>query len=169
VNYACRLPVTDRAELGAQLDERPRAEVAERITVSTDSPLRRSALARRVAARALRPRCARAAGFVNRVALPLATMLLGVTAHAQPDGNALLDAKNIVAVKSAPVELRAKSNGEAVVTLTIQPTWHINANPPSPDYMIATKLEVRGMAGVTPGTVVYPAAMPLKVEFDENR
>jgi len=106
---------------------------------------------------------------VNRVALQLATtMLLGVTAHAQPDGNALLDAKNIVAVKSAPVELRAKSNGEAVVTLTIQPTWHINANPPSPDYMIATKLEVRGMAGVTSGTVVYPAAMPLKVEFDEN-
>ncbi|HUK63812.1 MAG TPA: cytochrome c biogenesis protein CcdA, partial [Dongiaceae bacterium] len=45
--------------------------------------------------------------------------------------------------------------------------WHINANPPNPDYMIPTALEVEGGFGVTAGKVVYPAPKPIKVGFDD--
>src|SRR6185436_11412916 len=57
---------------------------------------------------------------------------------------------------------------EAAVVLAIEPKWHINANPPSPDYMIPTAVKLTPAFGVAPGKVAYPKPMSLKVEFDEQ-
>ncbi|HEY6867755.1 MAG TPA: cytochrome c biogenesis protein CcdA, partial [Candidatus Eisenbacteria bacterium] len=52
--------------------------------------------------------------------------------------------------------------------VTIAPGWHINANPSSPDYMIATVVTVAPEGGVSAGAVRYPAARKLKVAFDQS-
>jgi hypothetical protein len=51
---------------------------------------------------------------------------------------------------------------EIVVTVDIDPEYHINANPASFDYLIATTLRIPG-AGAT--GVRYPGAVLLKTKF----
>ena len=73
----------------------------------------------------------------------------------------------LVRIVAAPVTVAAGGRGEVMLELTIEPTWHINANPPSPDYMIATEAKLEGAQGVAAGAPVYPAPHRLKVEFDD--
>ena len=74
----------------------------------------------------------------------------------------------LVKIKVEPVSLEAGGKGEVTVTLTVAPTWHINANPPFPDYMIPTELEITPAAGVTFGEPVYPAPHMVKLGFDDS-
>ncbi len=78
------------------------------------------------------------------------------------------DPATLVHASVAPVELKAGTRANALVQLTIQPTWHINSNPPSPDYMIPTRVEIRPAFGVTASRAVYPKPQELKVEFDDK-
>ena len=77
-------------------------------------------------------------------------------------------AASLVRVSAAPVSLTAGGAAEALVTVDLTAGWHVNANPPSPDYMIPTAVTLAGAAGVTPGRVTYPAGEPVKLAFDEN-
>lgn len=90
------------------------------------------------------------------------------TANAQLGGGAVPEAKTLVKIAAEPVTIAAGGRAEAVITLVIQPGWHINANPPSPDYMIATAVEVGSAHGVQAGKPVYPAPLRLKVGFEES-
>ena len=74
----------------------------------------------------------------------------------------------LVRASAAAVEIPAGGTATARVALTIAPGWHINANPPSPDYMIATEVKVAPASGVSAGTPRYPAAKQLKVAFDQS-
>src|SRR5262249_39737982 len=67
-------------------------------------------------------------------------------------------------IAAPPVTIAAGSRGEAVLTLTIQPTWHINANPPSPDYMIATEAKLTNATTIAAGAAIYPAPRRRKGE-----
>lgn len=58
--------------------------------------------------------------------------------------------------------------GEATVTLSISPGFHVNANPPSMTYLIATELQPGKLDGVTSGKPVYPSALMKKFQFDKN-
>src|SRR5204863_5072719 len=62
---------------------------------------------------------------------------------------------------------KAGTTAEAVVTLTIAPGWHINANPPSPD-LIPTTLTVKPGAGTTSGSALYPPAHEEKLSFSDE-
>ena len=77
-------------------------------------------------------------------------------------------AATLVKVAAAPLTLAAGARAEASITLEIAAGWHVNANPPSLDYLIPTSVTLRGAAGVTPGRTTYPAGQPVKVGFDEN-
>ncbi len=77
-------------------------------------------------------------------------------------------AETLVHAVAAPVSLGAGGRAEAQVTIRIASGWHVNANPPSPDYMIPTSLTLTGAGGVAPAAVSYPAGQRLKVAFDEN-
>lgn len=77
-------------------------------------------------------------------------------------------------VKATPEELTiAKgTSGDAIVRLQVQKGYHINANPASFSYLIATQLDVMSANGVSVDFITYPdpqtrtfsfADAPLKV------
>ena len=74
----------------------------------------------------------------------------------------------LVGAHVAPVEIAAGGSATARLEIAIAAGWHINANPPSPDYMIATVVRLTPAAGVSAGTPRYPAARRLKVAFDSS-
>lgn len=84
------------------------------------------------------------------------------------EGAAPPKAATLVKATAAPLTLAAGARTEALVTLEIAAGWHVNANPPSPDYLIPTTVALRGADGLTPGRTSYPAGEPVKLAFDEN-
>ena len=86
---------------------------------------------------------------------------------------ALVEDKHIASVdvvKAAPqpVGLAAGSSGEMRVRLTIQSGYHINANPPTYPYLIATALQISPADGVSLGPVTYPKPLSRKFVFAEK-
>ncbi len=55
-----------------------------------------------------------------------------------------------------PVEIPAGGSGEAVLRVTIQNGYHVNANPPTYPYLIATELQIKPGEGIAAGKVIYP-------------
>lgn len=73
---------------------------------------------------------------------------------------------DVVRASAAGVEVRAGATVEAAVRLSIADGYHINANPPTYPYLIATKLEVADEPGLAAGEPRYPPAMNVKFAFD---
>ncbi len=67
-----------------------------------------------------------------------------------------------------PVEIGTGGSGEAVVRLVIQSGYHVNANPPTYPYLIATQLDIKPSEGVTAGKVTYPAPITGTFAFAEK-
>ncbi len=57
---------------------------------------------------------------------------------------------------------------EFVVLATIEPKWHINANPAHPDYLIPTTVTVKSKTGVTVAAVSFPAGIDLRMEGESE-
>lgn len=57
---------------------------------------------------------------------------------------------------------------EAAVEIKITPGYHVNANPPSEDWLIATEVSVRGPTGIAVGKAFYPQALEKKFDFWET-
>jgi hypothetical protein len=74
----------------------------------------------------------------------------------------------VVKAVAQPVEIPAGSSGKATVRLTIQSGYHINANPPTYPYLIATALEIPPADGVSVGVVTYPKPLNRKFVFAEK-
>lgn len=55
-----------------------------------------------------------------------------------------------------------------VVRLAIEKGYHVNANPPTFPYLIATELEIAPAAGITAGKVSYPPAIKGKFAFADE-
>ncbi len=102
------------------------------------------------------------------LALALLAALVAGTAAQEGAGGAPPRAATLVKATAAPLALTAGARAEAVVTLDIAAGWHVNANPPSPDYLIPTTVTLSGAGGVTAGRTTYPAGAPVKLAFDEN-
>src|SRR5437762_12437857 len=79
-----------------------------------------------------------------------------------------ITSESVVKVESQPVEIRAGGSGEAVVRVTIQSGYHINANPPTYPYLKATELEMSPADGVSLGSVAYPKPISKKFVFAEK-
>jgi len=75
---------------------------------------------------------------------------------------------DVVKTVAQPVEIAAGSSGDAVVRLTIQNGYHINANPPTYPYLIATVLEAPAANGVSIAKVSYPKPLSRKFVFAEK-
>jgi thioredoxin:protein disulfide reductase len=105
---------------------------------------------------------------VFRPLVPVLIALLGAaTAHAQLGGG-VPDARELLTVSAAPATIASGGRGEAVLTIKVRDTWHINANPPSLDYMIPTEVSVTPVGGITVGKPAYPAAREQKLSFEEK-
>jgi len=74
----------------------------------------------------------------------------------------------VVTATAEEVKLAAGGAGEAVVRLVIAPGYHVNANPASDRFYVATELRAEPLAGVNAAKPVYPPGMERKLGFAEK-
>jgi DsbC/DsbD-like thiol-disulfide interchange protein len=79
-----------------------------------------------------------------------------------------ITSESVVKVGARPVEIPAGGSAEAVIQITVQSGYHLNANPPTYSYLKATVLEVSPADGVSVGSVGYPKAINKKFAFAEK-
>ena len=75
---------------------------------------------------------------------------------------------DVVKASVSDLEIAAGGSSEAVVHLAISPGYHINANPPTFPYLIATAVEAGPSKGITSGKPVYPTPVTKKFSFAEK-
>jgi predicted component of type VI protein secretion system len=81
---------------------------------------------------------------------------------------AISSSAQVVKVSSPPLSIPANGSADAVATLAISPGFHINANPATFSYLIATEVSPGKVEGVTVGAPGYPAAEKKKFQFAEQ-
>lgn len=74
----------------------------------------------------------------------------------------------VVTATVEEAKLEAGGQGEATVRLDIAEGYHVNANPASDKFYVATELRAEPQEGVTPGKPVYPAGLSRKLGFAEK-
>jgi hypothetical protein len=72
---------------------------------------------------------------------------------------------NIVIAGATEVQIEPGASAEAAVQLNITNGYHINANPASDSYLIATTLEVERSEGLIVGLPKYPPSITKKFAF----
>ena len=65
-------------------------------------------------------------------------------------------------VRVTATTLATGDHDEIVTTLTVDPAWHVNANPSSFDYLIPTSVSFEGLSATR---LVYPSAVRIKPKF----
>jgi thiol:disulfide interchange protein DsbD len=109
---------------------------------------------------------------VMRRAVALVLMLslsLAPTVRAQGGpGEAPPAAEKLVRVTAPEVRVAPGGSATAIVHLTLQPGWHVNANPPALEYNIPTTVSLAAVAGISAGKARYPKGRAQKFEFDET-
>ena len=80
-----------------------------------------------------------------------------------------VDANSQAASLDSAAHVKASARGasldghdEIVVTLTVEPTYHVNANPASADYLMATVVTIPNAPGAN---ITYPAGQLFKPKF----
>jgi|SRR5438132_4675437 len=75
---------------------------------------------------------------------------------------------DVVKASTPDLEIAAGGSSEAVVHIAISSGYHINANPPTFPYLIATAVEAGPSKGITTGKPVYPTPVTRKFTFAEK-
>jgi thiol:disulfide interchange protein DsbD len=89
-------------------------------------------------------------------------------ASSSPTPAAISSSAQVVKVTAAPVNISQSSAADAVIALSISPGFHINANPATYSYLIATEVTANKLEGINVGAPVYPAAVKRKFQFAEQ-
>ena len=92
----------------------------------------------------------------------------GSTAPAGSAPGAVASSADVVKITSPQVALNAGGSLDAVINVSIQPGFHINANPPTFSYLIPTEVTAGNTAGIIPGKPVYPAGEKRKFQFADQ-
>jgi len=75
---------------------------------------------------------------------------------------------DVVRIGPSAVQIPTNGSADALVTLSISPGFHVNANPATFSYLIATQLTAGKVEGITVGAPGYPAAVKKKFQFAEQ-
>lgn len=75
---------------------------------------------------------------------------------------------SVVQVLVPPIEIEAGKSNEAVVKVNTQSGYHINANPPSFDYLKATELDLQDTPEIFVDYIYYPNPQVKKFAFSEQ-
>ena len=81
---------------------------------------------------------------------------------------AISSSAQVVKVIPGAVEINMNGAADAAIALSISPGYHINANPATFPYLIATEVTAGKVEGVTVGAPAYPAAIKKKFQFAEQ-
>lgn len=68
----------------------------------------------------------------------------------------------------ADAQIVAGGSADAIVKLTIQSGYHVNANPPTFSYLRATEVLVQTGEGVSVGFITYPNPLTKKFSFADQ-
>jgi hypothetical protein len=96
-------------------------------------------------------------GAANNAASP--------TAQVQPTA---VQQQQFVTATVEEAKLDAGGAGEANVTLDIADGYHVNANPASDKFYVATEVQAAPQEGITPGKPVYPPGVQRKLSFSDK-
>ena len=75
---------------------------------------------------------------------------------------------SVVKVTAQETVIQKGATSEVRVQLTIEPGYHINANPPTYSYLRATALEIPDEQGLSASSITYPKAITKKFAFAEQ-
>jgi thioredoxin:protein disulfide reductase len=79
-----------------------------------------------------------------------------------------ITSESVVKVSAQPVAMAAGESTDAVVRVTIQSGYHVNANPPTFPYLKATELDITAGDGISVSFVSYPTALTKKFAFADK-
>lgn len=85
----------------------------------------------------------------------------------QPSQPEVRSTADVVTISGTGTAMKENS-GDAMIMLTIEPGYHVNANPATYPYLIATEVFADKIAGIEVGKPVYPPAKKQKFEFAEE-
>lgn len=91
-----------------------------------------------------------------------------VSAVASSPSPPRITSEGVVKAAAQRVEIPAGGSAEAIVRLTIDNGYHVNANPPTYPYLKATVLDISTSDGVSVSFVTYPKAVDRKFPFAEK-
>lgn len=108
--------------------------------------------------------------------LILSLMVSGCGKSGQPAAETIVSSsepkrvasENVVTIQSSPVEIVAGASTDAVVHLKIDQGYHINANPATYPYLIATQLDVPKVDGISAAGIKYPPPLNKKFSFADG-
>jgi thioredoxin:protein disulfide reductase len=109
-----------------------------------------------------------------RISVPCLLLLLITAAcskpvpHSATPTTAKITSESVVKAATQTLEIPAGGSAEAIVRLTIQSGYHINANPPTYSYLKATELEIAPADGVAVVSVTYPKPLERTFAFAEK-
>lgn len=76
---------------------------------------------------------------------------------------------DVVSLAGTGTAMSGGNSGEALVMLNIEPGYHVNANPATYPYLIATEVTAEKVDGIDVGKAIYPAAKKQKFSFAEEQ
>lgn len=79
-----------------------------------------------------------------------------------------INSVDVVKANAQELRVAAGESGEALVRLQITDGYHVNANPASFSYLIATQLELTPADGVAVEFITYPDPLTRKFSFSEK-
>ena len=85
-----------------------------------------------------------------------------------PAKTAFVTSLNFVKANASETQISAGGSAEAIVHVTVQHGYHVNANPPSFPYLKATELTAPAAEGLSVGFVTYPTSITKKFTFSEK-
>ena len=108
---------------------------------------------------------------LQAVSLCLCLVVAGCTkpdAPSNPEPKAGVTSTGVVKATPVAASLARGESGEAVVQLKIDNGYHVNANPPSLNYLIATELEITPAGGISVAFITYPNGLTKKFAFSDQ-
>jgi thioredoxin:protein disulfide reductase len=75
---------------------------------------------------------------------------------------------DVVSLGGTGTAMTGAKDGEALVMLDIEAGYHVNANPATYPYLIATEVTADKVEGLDVGKVIYPPAKKQKFQFAEE-
>ena len=75
---------------------------------------------------------------------------------------------DVVSLGGTGTAISGGNDGEALVMLSIEAGYHVNANPATYPYLIATEVTADKVEGLDVGKAIYPPAKKQKFDFAEE-
>jgi len=75
---------------------------------------------------------------------------------------------DVVSLGGTGTAISGGNDGEALVMLNIEAGYHVNANPATYPYLIATEVTADKVEGLDTGKAIYPPAKKQKFEFADE-